>query len=532
MIRNIILASFCIINIWGYSQIPLPSFDYIEESYTISVNDFDFDAYRETVNGTLSGPLFFACPILMDIDFKQLSKKSKSDNGYLYELNIESNNALGLSIYFSSLELGAGSYLTLTSAIDTGMIVRYTNENSRTFNFLSDVVLTDNVKITYFEPTGTELSDILIYRLNHSFSNPNGGFENSCPDQVDVKCSPEGDNWKKEINSAVMLAIDGVGFCSATIVNNTSEDGKPLILTSEHCYSAFYQFSGAEGEQIFFSKADQAFNTEIWLNYESPWCNGPQSVDHVSMKHATIRAEWTGTDFLLLELNNQIPTSYYPYYSGWDRSDLPDQPLGGVGIHQPAGDVKKISTHSRQLTNSTCMTSVPIRGSNPPANYPSNSNFFRVDFWDNTPNGHSKVEEGSSGSGLFNSNNRLVGNLFGSDCAIFNCTSKNGQRFNRTSQLSNYGKLSISWLGNGTPNTSLHSWLDPIGLVPHEYFGLRYIRYYTVNHNAWFTGDVVKFHDVNVLPGHDVVVTELQDRFEATGTLDIPAGVTFRVDKP
>ena len=94
------------------------------------------------------------------------------------------------------------------------------------------------------------------------------------------------------------------------------------------------------------------------------------------------------------------------------------------------------------------------------------------------------------------------------------------------------GKIFSSWLGGGTPNTSLNSWLDPIGLSPSDYFGLRLIRFYTVDHNAWFTGDVVKFHDVNVLPGHDVVVTELQDRFEATGTLDIPAGVTFRVDKP
>lgn len=329
-----------------------------------------------------------------------------------------------------------------------------------------------------------------------------------------------------------MLSIDGVGFCSATNVNNTSEDGRPLILTSEHCYSAFNRFRDSEGEQIFFNKSDQAFNTEVWLNFESPWCNGPQSLDHLSIKHTTIKAEWTGTDFLLLELINQIPTSYYPYYSGWDRRDIPDQPLGGVGIHHPAGDVKKISTHSRLLTNSTCMTSILIIGANPPSNYPSNLNFFRVDFWDNTPNGQSKVEGGSSGSGLFNSNNKLIGNLFGSDCAIFNCTSKNGQRFNRTSQLSNYGKLGISWFGNGGSNSSLHFWLDPIGLNPNEFYGLRYIRYYTVNHNAWFTGDVVKFHDVNVLTGFNVVVTELQDRFEATGTLNIPAGATFNVNKP
>lgn len=154
-----------------------------------------------------------------------------------------------------------------------------------------------------------------------------------------------------------------------------------------------------------------------------------------------------------------------------------------------------------------------------------NSNYWRIN-WMATTNGFSVTENTSSGSPLFNANHRIIGQLFGSGlCDNPNCTDP-------TNDIANYGKIFSSWLGGGTPNTSLNSWLDPIGLSPSDYFGLRLIRFYTVDHNAWFTGDVVKFHDVNVLPGHDVVVTELQDRFEATGTLDIPAGVTFRVDKP
>lgn len=140
---------------------------------------------------------------------------------------------------------------------------------------------------------------------------------------------------------------------------------------------------------------------------------------------------------------------------------------------------------------------------------------FRVIDWD-----EGTTEGGSSGSPLFNPNFRIIGQLQGGCAACGN-------------HLADfYGRLPVSWLGGGISSSRLSNWLDPKGLLPSQYFGLRYIRYYTVDHNAWFTGDVVKFHDVNILPGHDVVVTELQDRFEATGILDIPAGVTFRVDKP
>ena len=42
-------------------------------------------------------------------------------------------------------------------------------------------------------------------------------------------------------------------------------------------------------------------------------------------------------------------------------------------------------------------------------------------------------------------------------------------------------------------------------------------------------GDVVKFLDVNILTGFDVVVTDMQDKFEATGFLNIPAGATLQI---
>lgn len=103
MIKNIILSCFCIVSSLGFGQVQLPTYDFIDDAFTIKVNKFDFDVYRDSINGTLNGPHFFATPIKLDFDLKQLSKKTVLDNGYLYEVNIESKGALGLSIFFSSL---------------------------------------------------------------------------------------------------------------------------------------------------------------------------------------------------------------------------------------------------------------------------------------------------------------------------------------------------------------------------------------------------------------------------------------------
>ena len=64
-----------------------------------------------------------------------------------------------------------------------------------------------------------------------------------------------------------------------------------------------------------------------------------------------------GSDFLLVEVEDPILDTWEPFYAGWDASGFNGH--GGVGIHHPSGDRKKISTYSNSLINSNAYA---IRG--------------------------------------------------------------------------------------------------------------------------------------------------------------------------
>ena len=165
---------------------------------------------------------------------------------------------------------------------------------------------------------------------------------------------------------------------------------------------------------------------------------------------ATVRANNDVSDFGLLELT-QDPRSlagFTPYYLGWDRSG--NAGTGGVGIHHPRGDVKKIATYNTTPTNSTCV----------------NNNYWITGFIETAPNHHSVMEPGSSGSPLINSQKKVIGQLLGPGnfilCPEYLCG--NNPELQRVS----YGKFNISWTGNNATDSRrrLQDWLDPNGLNP------------------------------------------------------------------
>ena len=53
------------------------------------------------------------------------------------------------------------------------------------------------------------------------------------------------------------------------------------------------------------------------------------------------------SDFHLVELNNEPPYDYGLFAAGWNSSNTVSS--SGVGIHHPAGDIKKISKYNQQL---------------------------------------------------------------------------------------------------------------------------------------------------------------------------------------
>jgi hypothetical protein len=270
------------------------------------------------------------------------------------------------------------------------------------------------------------------YRGVKDYSGVTTGFGGSGNCEVNIGCA-EGDNWQKQKRSVARIQVKSGGsnlWCTGSLVNNTRNDGKPYLLTADHC--GRYATPTDLSQWIFY------------FNYEGTGCPDPavepalKSVTGAKLMAHGGNGGTTGSDFFLVLLNSDIPESYNVYFSGWNRETLVPSP-SGVGIHHPQGDIKKISTYTERLQ---------------PSNWAGGAflSHWQVN-WIETPNGHGTTEGGSSGSPLFDNLGLLVGTLTGGDSG---CDSA-------SLGLSDYyGQFAYSWASNGTDSTKvLKYWLDP-----------------------------------------------------------------------
>src|SRR5690606_3138883 len=126
-------------------------------------------------------------------------------------------------------------------------------------------------------------------------------------------------------------------------------------------------------------------------------------------------AQFLDTDFLLMVIEHKILVDYIVYLSGWSAVDIPETKMAVVCNH-PSGDVKQIIFTFLQL-NST-RWSREFEGSH-----------WMVQRWTN-----GTTEPGSSGSPLFDSQKRIVGQLHGGSAS---CFASNG--------WDSYGKIAKSF---------------------------------------------------------------------------------------
>ena len=233
---------------------------------------------------------------------------------------------------------------------------------------------------------------------------------------------PEGDPWRDQIRSVARYTIDGMYLCTGQLVNNTSYDFTPYVLSAEHC-----NVTAANDDTLVF-----------YWNYESPNCGdlgGGSLADNQS--GSIFRASHTGSDFLLVELSMDPDPTFDVYFTGWDATGA--APASTVGIHHPRGDVKSISFN----TNAVTSTNAGSDAVNPAAS------FWRVDDWED-----GTTEGGSSGSCLWDAaTKKCVGHLSGGYASCDEPTERDW-----------YGKFSAAWTGGGTAATRLRDWLDPTNI--------------------------------------------------------------------
>ncbi len=233
-----------------------------------------------------------------------------------------------------------------------------------------------------------------------------------------------------------ILWVNGnlAGFCSGSLVNNTALDFKPYILSAEHCALTPNLSSSSDFARWAFT-----------FNYFSRSCknpNSPQAINQDRLVGANLLARSDdnggdyGSDLLLLELNQNIPSSFNAYYAGWNRWDRAAK--SGLCYHFPAGDILKVSSYKKDAVSSS-FTEL------------SQNTHWKIE-WSANSAGHGTTEAGSSGAPIFDQNGLVVGTLTGGGSACDNLEAPDY-----------FGRFDYHWDSNGNnANRRLRDWLDPI----------------------------------------------------------------------
>jgi len=395
----------------------------------------------------------------------------------VWRMEIEVPDALALGVYYNDFYLPEGGKLFLYNENKTQILGAYTSLNNPEDNlFSTQFIQGDKVVLEYWQPKNqTEDARINISEVAYAYRDIHFNIDDSRDSwycMIDVACS-EGDNWENQIDGVARISIKIGGsyyWCSGSLINNTENDRTPYFLTASHCGGSASTYD--LNQWIFY------------FNYQAAVCNGTaggaQTINGCTLKAKDPSQADAGSDFYLVELNQSIPVIYQVYYNGWNRTDDNSDAGNGVGVHHPAGDIKKISTYDTPLTSSSFW----------------NGNGLYTHWklsWAETENGKSIMQGGSSGSPIFDSNGLIMGDLTG------------GYTSNSCSSPSPayYGKLWWSWDQNGSnSSTRLKDWLDPNNTGIEKLPGISWQNIpptadFEAENTTVVQGDTVFFHDLS-----------------------------------
>lgn len=355
----------------------------------------------------------------------------------LWQLQINGDQAKSLELFYNNFNLPIGSKLFVYSPDKKQLLGAYNHNNNKQSNlFATDIIYGNTCIIEYYEPLAVMgEGSFTITEVGYGYRDLRA-MGGSQPCEVDIACS-EGDPWEEQINSVVRIRprINGDLFwCTGVIMNNTELDCKPYVLSALHCALNGTQSTTADYNLYKF-----------YFKFQKPGCASGNGSAAKTITGCSLKADSndgggdTGSDFMLMELSEDIPADYDPYWAGWNRSSTSNG--GGITIHHPAGDVKKISTYSSSPVTSGWGTS---------------NTHFRVN-WVETENGWGVTEGGSSGCPLFNNDGLVIGTLTGGGSFCEGVNPPNGPE-----DPDFYGKMSRHWASNPNPSAEkLREWLDP-----------------------------------------------------------------------
>lgn len=449
------------------------------ESPVSRLTNPDWTAYlaSETDNSNIyTKPYVGGLIAAADFGFPQSGQLQVLPNGSkIWKGVIAVEGAPSIGLLFNLFNLPKGVKLFLTNENGKQIVGAFdATNNDPSGEFAIDVVQGNKVFVELNIDAGATLNDIKLHIdrvmvMHRGIEHLNAFVDVQPFDQIDNQLNgsssvcminaicPAGDNYPNNRKATIQTLLPSgqyVSLCSGTLVNNTGNttaDCKAYVLTASHC----------EGTG---SLTNSTFNQlMIRFNFERSSCSNTAPTNGVTLTGANIMARSylisdnpsdIDGDFMLYQLRQAIPASVGAVLNGWNRGNsLPatlSSPKKYIGFHHPNGDNKKVSSaqqiHSLNFSN----------GSNFP-----NSNRWTLFLTE----GYSAT--GSSGSGLFDGDGYLIGDLStgGEYQMPASCRVNAANQNTNAGDFVNYQKLWHAWeySTDGTAdNRRLKPWLDPV----------------------------------------------------------------------
>jgi hypothetical protein len=361
---------------------------------------------------------------------------SLADGSWQWQLEVSAPGAKAVDFGFRRFHLPYGAILNIRSADKSASIGPVSDRDNRPHGFFYTPLLAgDRATLDLRVPADRrELVQLELDAVNRAYRGAFGDLADdgaapksgSC--NVDVACS-QGDPWRPQIASVAhytFVSQSSSFVCTGQLTADASRANNRLLSTANHCI----------GNDI------QARSMVFYWGYENPTCRTPGSgasgipipLDgnfSATQSGARLLGTHVDSDFTLVELDIDVPAAAQAIATGWDRRET--VPASTFSVHHPQGHEKRISFDN----DAPLLQNAPVTGL-------TGRNYWHILAWN-----LGTTEGGSSGSGLWNPEGRLIGALSGGEASC-------GNNVNDY-----YGRLSTAWEGGGSAATRVRDGLDP-----------------------------------------------------------------------
>ena len=225
-----------------------------------------------------------------------------SNGDRIWQLVVVCKNALTVNLTFSQTTIPKGNELYVYNPSKDFILGKFTAYHLYNGELGTELVPGEITIVEYFVPKESSIGNVNICTVTHGYRTPNEfllkAFGGSGACNVNVNC-PVGAAWTLQRNSVVMLVSGSNGFCTGALINNTLNDGKPYVLTANHCYSNpatwIFRFKW-ESTSCTNPSTSPIFLYELFLkNSNSSLMGKKDSISQYTMKSPTLCSTFLAT---------------------------------------------------------------------------------------------------------------------------------------------------------------------------------------------------------------------------------------------